>query len=475
MNTSNWRKYQSASALAEASPTAPTEEEMQALWFEQWYQPTLKTDEGETVEIIQPGNWNHGSGPDFFQAAIRRTDGHENGRLAVGTVELHLRAPDWDGHGHHIDPAYNETILHVVWQKPAKKYFPATNEFRHVPQIILGDQLVAPWEMLRPYIAPLMAAQGPLPLARAGRCQKLFERELNAYQQKGGSGMTLEILRAAGAFRLRQKAQRLHWRVNAVGEKQALWEALAEGFGYSQNKIPFRLIAQRLPHARLSRIPRPKRCALIFGLSGLLPATSLASFTPETKLWIQPQWEHWWKSRAAYDYAILPRKQWQLAGLRPWNRPERRLAALAALVPLISPLQKSIEARDPKIFSEILESISDPFWDTHTTFTAGALPKRHHLIGSERIDDLLVNVFWPLVSHRDSVAAESGWRSMTSTANKITELARQRILGGIDLRPHQHETLIQQGLMQIYNDYCVTDASACAECPFLDAIENWGG
>ena len=44
--------------------------EIQALWFEQLYQPLLTTDDGRTVEIIQPGFWNHGHGPDFTRAVV---------------------------------------------------------------------------------------------------------------------------------------------------------------------------------------------------------------------------------------------------------------------------------------------------------------------------------------------------------------------------------------------------------------------
>jgi len=58
-------------SLREEPVLQPTEMEIQALWFEQLYQPALKTDDGRTVEIIQPGFWNHGGGPDFTRAVVR--------------------------------------------------------------------------------------------------------------------------------------------------------------------------------------------------------------------------------------------------------------------------------------------------------------------------------------------------------------------------------------------------------------------
>jgi len=150
-------------SLREEPLSPPSEMEVQALWFEQLYQPALTTDDGRTVEIIQPGFWNHGGGPDFSRAVARfRKDGKTDDDLTIGNVEVHLRPADWNGHGHHADTAYDETILHVVWEsKGGKAFFPATTAFRRVPQLVLGAQLVAPWPELQPLCASLLRAPCP--------------------------------------------------------------------------------------------------------------------------------------------------------------------------------------------------------------------------------------------------------------------------------------------------------------------------
>src|SRR5258708_24175931 len=155
----------------------PSELEVQALWFEQLYQPALTTDDGRTVEIIQPGFWNHGGGPDFTRAVARfRKDGKADDDVTIGNVEVHLRAADWTAHGHHADAAYDETILHVVWEARSggKTFFPATASFRRVPQVVLSSQLVAPWPELRPLCTSLL--QRPLPGAVPGRCSPELAR-----------------------------------------------------------------------------------------------------------------------------------------------------------------------------------------------------------------------------------------------------------------------------------------------------------
>src|SRR5260221_476753 len=158
-------------SLREEPP--PSELEVQALWFEQLHQPLLTTDDGRTVEFVQPGFWNHGSGPDFTRAVVRfskvaavgSTAGSQPDipqEITVGNVEVHLRPADWNAHGHHADPAYDGTILHIVWEATGtKSFFPATVSFRRVPQVVLGSQLVASWPELRPLCASLL--HRPLP------------------------------------------------------------------------------------------------------------------------------------------------------------------------------------------------------------------------------------------------------------------------------------------------------------------------
>ena len=236
-------RYQSPRSLREEPPRTPTELEVQALWFEKLYQSPLNTDDGRTVEIIQPGFWNHGGGPDFTRAVVRfskvagagpwagtavaaRRSADSANDLTIGNVEVHLRPIDWNAHGHHTDAAYNETILHVTWEnKGAKSIFPATATFRRVPQVVLSTQLVAPWPELQPICAAFM--QRPLPGSLPGRCSPVLA-QLPPEQ-------IADILRAAGLFRVRQKAQRWYWRQRLTSPAQV-------SFG---NKVGSKLSAGR--------------------------------------------------------------------------------------------------------------------------------------------------------------------------------------------------------------------------------------
>src|SRR5690606_29567876 len=72
-------------------------------------------------------------GPDFSGARIRFADTSE----LTGDVELHLRAADWDAHGHARDPAYDRVILHVVLFPPGARAITTGGRGNEIPVLAL--------------------------------------------------------------------------------------------------------------------------------------------------------------------------------------------------------------------------------------------------------------------------------------------------------------------------------------------------
>ena len=91
----------------------PPESIVAAIWFEQKLDfENLKTNDKKKVEVISPGRWDGGPGPDFKDAEIRL----EGGRLRRGDVEIEVFASEWDQHGHEQNPDFANTILRVcLW------------------------------------------------------------------------------------------------------------------------------------------------------------------------------------------------------------------------------------------------------------------------------------------------------------------------------------------------------------------------
>ncbi len=83
---------------------------LSAAWHAGAVPARLDTTDGVSLEIVHRGTWSHGLGPDFRDALIL-FDGRE---LRAGSVEIHLRTRGWGDHGHHLDPAYDAVVLHLV-------------------------------------------------------------------------------------------------------------------------------------------------------------------------------------------------------------------------------------------------------------------------------------------------------------------------------------------------------------------------
>jgi len=83
------------------------------IWkFRLFNQNDLQTTTGEPVEIVSQGLHNTNSGADFQQAKIRIGK-----TLWAGNVEIHIQSGDWFAHKHQADAAYNNVILHVVYEQ----------------------------------------------------------------------------------------------------------------------------------------------------------------------------------------------------------------------------------------------------------------------------------------------------------------------------------------------------------------------
>ena len=70
---------------------------------------------GNKIIVVHQGDYNHDSGPDFFNSRIIIS-----GTEWAGNVEIHTKASHFDLHGHQTDPAFNNVILHVVAENDKK-------------------------------------------------------------------------------------------------------------------------------------------------------------------------------------------------------------------------------------------------------------------------------------------------------------------------------------------------------------------
>ena len=438
-------------------PRIPSELELQARWFAGDFGKQFVGTNGEKIDVIQFGVWNREAGPDFRDAAIRI-----NGDQPVhGSIEIDLLDRSWESHGHATNPAFETTVLHVFVGRSDRAFFTRTQSNRNVPQVCIDP-------------ASLPEAFNPnIPLARPGRCQAPL-KNLPEERVHG-------VLDAAAQFRLRQKAHRIRNKIDAHGRDETLFQEIATALGYKENKLPFTLLTQRLP-LRLLRENVDDCEALLFGAAGFLETTDLDIYKKSAREYVRQLWDRWWPRRDDLQRLILPAKAWHISGTRPVNHPQRRLAALAVLAREWPRLQRASGKSSVAAAIDFFEGLEHPFWNFHYTLTSDASPKKMALIGAARVADILANVLFPFWTAHDPEISSSPntglWTEYlklpAQLSNRRLETAATRLFANDSRREQFLRTVAhQQGLLQIYEDFCMQDNSDCAQCPFPEQMAKW--
>lgn len=400
-----------ADALAE--PGCPGEARLQALWQSDRRPKDLALPDGTPVEVLDPGRWNHAPGPDFRDALLSF-----GGAFRRGDVELHLRPADWDAHGHAADPAYAGVILHVTWAPdPAAKTLPPA-----VPTLAL-----------RPFAereGPFDFAALPQPEPGPRPCRARLEAEPGARDR---------LLSAAGAHRLLAKSRAFAQALQAGDPFQAFYEGLLGAMGYGRNAAPFRRLAREVPFARLESLPTLRRFAVLAGVGGLLKEDRRAL------------WDLWWES--GFPPPLRP-YEWDFRAMRPQNHPFRRLAGAVGLLHHAGALLEAPLDRLPRALSEASCHLCE------------ALSLKGAPIGAARANAIVTNLFVPYRIALGTLGAE---RLRALPGEDVSQPMREvwhRLSGALEGLPK--DGLRQQGLLQIYADFCANPALSCACCPLAE-------
>jgi len=421
----------------------------QGRWFSGDFGTCFLTTGGDPVEIISFGHWNHAAGPDFLDATVSI-----NGDVRHGAIELDPTIEDWDRHGHAANPAYRSVVLHLLLKAPDKPAFTRDCEHRLVPQVLL-----------EPPPPPARASDAP-PEAWPGRC--------SCPLQDMPANRVNSLLLSAARFRMREKAARFRRREAAHGRSEAWLQGIAEVLGYRHNSNALRMLVQRLPLRRLRADPQSAE-AQLFGTAGFLDQWATDNENaPDTRNYLRQLWEIWWRHRLP----VTPERRipWHWSGIRPVNHPQRRIATLAILCQQWPRWQAQLK---PDNFNwrktaNFLTNLSHPFWSHHYTFSSPRQIRPIALIGKERAIDFLGNIALPaLCSENDQLIHTFD----TLPGPQINSNLRRVALRLLGRRPDaNHFTrlfALQQGLLQVYQDFCLADLSGCKNCPFPEQLKWW--
>ena len=424
---------------------------LSAAWHAGAVPARLKTTDGVALEIIHRGTWSHGLGPDFRDALIL-FDGRE---LRAGSVEIHLRTRGWGDHRHHLDPAYDTVILHLVGQHDG-------TETRRLNGGIVPVAIIGPVDQ---FAVPEFAAWDWSSVGGVTCAKRLTATSPEPVR---------EILRQLGDLRLAARSARLEGRLSVEPPGQVLWSELLDGLGFAMNREPMRDLARAVSlssiEALLHAIPSESREAVargvLLGVAGFLPLSpSEAHLGGLTNRDVAALESHWLAYGGPWRGETIPAIAWNRSRVRPPNHPVPRLLAAACLLASASAHGGTL----PTILGVVLEG-ADPAQRLRALTGNDASPG----IGSDRAIDMLASGIIPLAL---ALAAHSGdleladaasryWERLPAPSpNAVTRRAAHQVagpspLGRIGARG-------AQGLIHL--DTVLCQPRRCFECPIAAA------
>ena len=329
----------------------------------------LKTSNNESVQIVSGGQQNLNSGPDFFNAQLKIDD-----QLWAGNVEIHIKSSDWFVHNHEIDSAYDNVILHVVWE--------------HDTEVFRKDNTQIPTVELKNYVSK----------EALGNYQKLFSKSdkwINCEHDfiSVDEFTITNWLERLYFERLERKSKDIEKLLESSANnwEAVLFKMLAKNFGLKVNGESFLSIANSIDFSivRKQQSNLTSLEALLLGQAGLLEESIQEPYFIEL----------------FNDYKFLTQKfnisnanvtPLQFFRLRPPNFPTIRLSQLANLYHQHQNIfSKIIESDSIEDFYKLFKVGTSSFWETHYTF--GKISKASKKkITKSFIDLLLINTIIPI-------------------------------------------------------------------------------
>ena len=447
------RRPPTSDAATSDHPPRPSEATLVRLWAGQRFPASaLVTRQGVPVRVLHPGRPGRGAGPDFRDAVIATP----SGRLLRGDVELHVRASDFQAHGHGRDRRYNGVVLHVVFEDDAVEDTRLASG-RRAPLVTLARWVRQRDQELRAWLAGPALWREP--------CHDAVAR-LGEERVQG----TLEEL---GDCRFRQREAALAADIRAQGPGEVLYRALLAGLGYGGNSPA--AVAEALPWrelvARLAPAPGEERSvlaeALLLGAAGLLPSEQGGEPEGHHEAHLEALW-HASGLTPAHSPAPAP------PSLRPANHPARRLAGLAQLLARHDPRPEGLAAPgdslelSPARLIATWTAPAEGYWRENLAPGLSATRPPGALIGRGRAIELLVNAVLPWVAAL-AEARDDGERAAQVRAC-FARLPRPGPYGALafletNLRGEGRplDARRQQGLLALYKTECTQ--GGCGRCP----------
>jgi len=393
----------------------------------------LKTIQGNNVQVISVGKLNTDSGPDFYNSRVVIGD-----QEWVGTVEIHLKSSDWFVHNHQNDSAYNNVILHVVWENDVDVFGVNQNKLETlVLKGLVDEKLLFSYKRL-------------LQKKKWINC----ENQIHTIDEFTVSFWKEKLL----IQRLQRKANEFE---SQLLNLESNWEALlfvllAKNFGLKTNASQFQLLAENISFGVFKKEVSNQFNleALLYGQSNLLEGSVENPYSQS----LQKEYLYLKQKYHLQDSLV----KLQFFRLRPASFPTIRLSQFSMLYHNEKSLfSKVIAGKSVSVIYELFSISASEYWDEHYTFGNKSI-KRKKMLSRSFIDLLILNTIIPLKFMYAKSLGEDNFEELLRLYRSVKPEKNTILTRFKGLKLKQESSADSQSLIELKTEYC--NKQKCLQC-----------
>jgi hypothetical protein len=411
------------------------------IWKERDFLGNFITNNGEQIQIIDPGLENKElDGPDFLNAKIKI------GNITfTGDVEIDSFASDWKDHGHYLNNKYNKVILHLFFGNGENTGYVFTADGRKVHSIEIKKHIKdnVSKAIQKAILSERQNRIGKMPCIETNK--KLSEKEkLDFILELGIKRFNSKRMKALERIKELAYLRELNLEEPVIKYEldenffnrtfkqtdfceiriwqQLVYEFIFEALGYSANKDLMKTLAQAVNIDFLSKFKNKPNFfelidAALFNVSGLIPYKII--------------------NNNMIDYLI------------------RKIEYLEDQNAIVSELRGNL----------IIKSWG--YWKSHYVFDQSNENIVHYIVGKDRADEIIINIILPIISIYFEIFGKKNLSKkilgvfLNYTQNSDNSIVRQ-VSATLQLDSSWKRSVLYQGMIELFRYYCSTDS--CLEC-----------
>ncbi len=413
------------------------EETLHFIWKNKLFDhDSLVTSCGKPINILDYGAYNKNAGPDFLFAKIQ-----VDNLLWIGNVEIHKKSSHWKDHKHNVDRAYENVILHVVYQDNKPVRYSNNNEL--IPTLSLENRISQ---------STLSSINVSSSMEETIVCKSSLKKIDQETVQ--------ECLRGALKQRLDRRTIIIHRDLDALNNdwEEVFYRNLFRCFGMNANSEAFYRLACITPlrYIRKNQDNPDAIAALLYGQAGMLKG----EFRDKYPQRLQVEYQY---LQSKYGLDSMDLVEWKFSKMRPPNFPTIRIAQLLTLLQHTKGIFSRSIAAPMTDLKDLFTIEAGIYWNDKFRFDATAKRIHPKRIGDATMHGLIINLIVPFKYAygqfvRNKKLQESAiemLRQVPSEKNSV--LSKWKSCG-----LNSDSAWNSQALIELYQNHCVF--KKCLSC-----------